>query len=87
MALLAAIVTGGFHCLSTYTWKSKEGSLSDEKDPIMYANCRGEFECEISTKVDGKDRKFVLTFCVTGKYCSELCNSLCLLSLCGHSRV
>ena len=62
----------GFHSLSTYAWKSKEGYLTDEADPIMYANCRGEFTCEISTKVDGEDKKVVLTFNVSSE-CSEHC--------------
>ena len=42
-----------------HAWKSKEGYLNDGTDPIMYANCRGEFTCEISTKVDSEDKKVV----------------------------
>ena len=67
VALLAAVVTGGFHRLSTYSWKSKERYLTEETDPIMYAKCRGEFTCEVSTTVDGEEKKVALTFCVSGE--------------------
>ena len=44
VALLVAVVMGGFHPVSSYVWSVDEIQLAEEKFPLLYATKRGEYE-------------------------------------------
>lgn len=64
VALLAAVVTGGFHAQSAYSW-SYSGVTLSACYPIMYSQSRGEFSCHILTKFKDEEKRTDLIFSVS----------------------
>lgn len=46
VALLAAVVIGGFHTQSVYFWSYKSVTMTSHH-PVMYVSSRGDFTCHI----------------------------------------
>ena len=66
-ALLACVVTGGYHFVATYHWQ-KDGSDFEDPDecyPIIYVSECGVYTCSNITSDDHTD---TLTFEVNGEY-------------------
>lgn len=66
VALLAAVVTGGFHPFSEYIWSLDGLCLKEEKFPILYATELGEYVCEICTHNGDIQVDHKMTFIVRG---------------------
>ena len=63
VAMLIAVVTGGYHSMSNYRWAKDSEPLEDEVCPVIYPISTGEYICSISIK---KYRVFLkLSFLVT----------------------
>ena len=82
--MLAAVVTGGFHPVSSYLWSVDGKQLMEETFPVMYATMRGEYVCEVITTTSGDIQvAHKLNFTVGGIY-SYFANlatiNMCLLS-------
>ena len=87
VALLVAVVTGGFHPVSSYLWSVNGMRLVEEKLPLMYATMRGEYVCEIRTNNSDIQVAHKFTFIVGGisilwyyanMYYSCLCVCVCV---------
>lgn len=50
VAMLAAVVTGGYHANTIYQWMKGENKLTDEKYPIIFVRSSGSFFCVIDVK-------------------------------------
>ena len=61
VAMLVAVVTGGYHGMSNYRWEKDSEPLEDEVYPVIYPTSTGEYVCSVSIK---KYRVF-LSFLVT----------------------
>lgn len=67
IAMLAAVVTGGFHSAAEYRWAVDSVPDEDEVYPILYASSVGEYTCSIVMHKYGVS--FEVTFSVTsGKF-------------------
>lgn len=67
--MLAAVVTGGFHPVSSYLWSVDGKRLMEETFPVMYATMRGEYVCEVITTTSGDIQvAHKLNFTVGGIY-------------------
>ena len=66
VALLVAVVTGGFHPVSSYLWSVNGMRLVEEKFPLMYTTMRGEYVCEIRTNNSDVQVAHKFTFIVGG---------------------
>ena len=47
MAMLVALVTGGYHSYITYTWSVEDNCLVDEIFPVSYVTSRGTYKCTL----------------------------------------
>lgn len=47
IALLSVVVLRGYHSLTKYQWKQNGVCLKNEVYPIIYAESRGSYTCEI----------------------------------------
>ena len=65
VALLVAVVTGGYHVVSTYQWTSERKVMEEEMYPVLYVTEKGTYKCTISTN---PRIKVELEFTVSCKY-------------------
>lgn len=73
VALLAAVVTGGFHPVSTYEWSMDDIPYKEEQYPIIYATARGTYVCAISTKCKNEIQVTnKMTFTIGGNFYNAL---------------
>ena len=66
VALLVAVVMGGFHPVSSYVWSVDGIRLAEEKFPLLYATKRGEYVCDVEVKNSDIRVVHKLTFIVEG---------------------
>lgn len=60
VAILACVVTGGYHPVARYQWYKDDQSLSIEYHPIMYAVQCGMYRCDINVQ-DADTKQFSFT--------------------------